>query len=209
MSKAPPPHQKWQSAAASAHYAGERFSTTRARERDPRLVRRLWSRHGANLAGERILDLPCGTGRLAESLESLGGEYLGADVSPAMLHRVPATALVADALHLPFTDRSFKLVVCCRLLHHLDEGDELAGAVAELARVSSGLIIASFWDSASWPAWRRRLGWRVDTSGRRPVSKARLEACFAAAGAEVVEYAHSLRFLAMQTFAAARVPLEP
>jgi len=205
VSPAHPAHRKWQSAAAAEHYAGERFATTRARSRDPHLVRRLWRRRGAGLLGERILDVPCGTGRLAGLLGSLGGEYLGADVSPSMLQRVPASALVADALHLPFADRSFKLIVCCRLLHHLDAGEELARAVAELSRVSSGLVIASFWDSASWPAWRRRLGWRVDTSGRRPVSRRRLEACFAAAGAEVVEYAHSLRFLSMQTFAAARV----
>jgi len=198
-----PTRERWRSPEVAARYATGRFATARARERDPRLVRRLLRRAGEDLAGARVLDVPCGTGRLAP-LFAESRSTLGADVSVEMLRRAPPPRVVADAASLPFADGSFELVVCCRLLHHLDPVAELPAVIAELVRVSSGLVLASFWDSASLPAWRRRLGRRA-RSARRPIAKRELESCFDAAGARVVDYAHSARFLSMQAFAAARV----
>ncbi len=48
----------------------------------------------------------------------------------------------------------------------------------ELVRVSKKLVLASFWDSSSWHAWRRRRGLRADQSGRRAISKKQVEAHF-------------------------------
>jgi SAM-dependent methyltransferase len=111
---------------------------------------------------------------------------------------------VADAGRLPFADDSFDVVVCCRLLHHLAPGLELERVTAELLRVSRGLVVASFWDATSWPGLRRARGWRRDETGRRPLSRRGLELAFSKAGGSVLEYAASLRFVSMQTFAAVR-----
>ena len=203
MSAPSPTRHRWRSPDVAARYATERFATARARERDPRLVKRLVRRAGGDLASARVLDVPCGTGRLAP-LFAGSRSALGADVSVEMLRLAPPPRVVADAASLPFADGSFELVVCCRLLHHLDPDAELPAVVGELVRVSSALVLTSFWDSASLPAWRRRLGRRA-RSARRPISKRELEACFDAAGARVVDYAHSARFFSMQAFAAARV----
>ena len=204
MKSRSPARGKWQAAEAAEHYATDRFGSKRARERDPRLVQRLLRRNRIDLGKVRVLDVPCGTGRLAPFLEKESASYLGADVSLEMVRLNPAMSVVADAAATPFADNSFEVVVCCRLLHHLDELEELPAVVRELVRISSGFVLASFWDAASLPAWRRRLGWRA-RSGRRPISKQRLADCFESSGAEVVDYAHSARFLSMQTFAAARV----
>jgi SAM-dependent methyltransferase len=194
--------EKWQSEGVAAHYASERFRSARARGRDLHLVERLLDRHAPR--SERLLDVPSGTGRLAAGLAARAGSYVGCDVSPAMLACFTATRVAADAGRLPFADDSFDVVVCCRLLHHLPPGGPLEGVTSELVRVSRGLVIASFWDAGSWPGLRRTRGWRRDETGRRPLARHDLELAFANSGGDVVDYAASLRFVSMQTFAAVR-----
>lgn len=203
MTAPPPFRDRWRSEAVAGRYATERFASSRARDRDPRLLQRLLRRAGTSLEGSRVLDVPCGTGRLAPWLA--GSQVtVEVDVSLAMLRHAPPPRLLADAFSLPFADGAFEIVVCCRLLHHLDPVVELPSVVRELVRVSCGLVLASFWDSATLPALRRRLGRRA-RSARRPVSRRTLEACFETAGARVFHYVSSAPLLSMQTFAAARV----
>ncbi len=131
---------------------------------------------------------------------------LGVDVSRAMLEQDEGLRVQASAWALPFASDSFGTVVCCRLLHHLTEPERRASLIRELVRVSSDLVLASFWDAASLHAWRRRLGLR---RGRHPdrrtaVALRVLRAEFEAAGAEILEVRHSLRFVSCQAFLAAR-----
>lgn len=195
--------QKWQDAGVAEHYARDRFRSGRARGRDGRLIDSLWRRYGPREPVRTLLDLPCGTGRLAGGLRPKCERYLGADVSPAMLREGDGERLVADAARLPFADGSVDALVCCRLLHHLD-ACELDAVCGELLRVTGSLLIASFWDAASWPALRRRWGLRRETTGRRPLATSTLEACLRRHGGEVLGYAHSFPWLSMQTFVAVR-----
>jgi len=200
---------RWQSDEAGAQYAIRRFRDPRAALRDPMLVERILDLHAVRPSLRPVLDVPCGTGRLASVLERRGMRYVGADVSSSMLGEAsqnPNAALVlADAERLPFADDSFDVVVCCRLLHHLQEEDVLESVVSELVRVSARMVIASFWDSASWHAWRRRVGLRRSEGprGRRAVSKRMLRRVFEESGAELVDFHHSFRFVSQQTFAVA------
>jgi ubiquinone/menaquinone biosynthesis C-methylase UbiE len=72
--------------------------------------------------GGTVLDLACGTGRLALSIA--GGRYrpLAADISRPMLQIVraehPIPAVQSDAFVLPFRDGAFDAVVALRLLFH-------------------------------------------------------------------------------------------
>lgn len=207
---------KWQDADAGQHYAGSRWRSSRAALRDPMLVDRILARHGVRPSLRPILDAPCGTGRLRPMLERRGLRYVGVDLSPAMLGEARAggaPALVqAHVARLPFQDESFDVVVCCRLLHHLHERAELESTIGELVRVSHRLVIASFWDAASLHAWRRRVGLRRSEGprGRRAIGKRELRELFADAGADVLGFHHSFRFVAQQAFAVAikraRVP---
>jgi SAM-dependent methyltransferase len=135
---------------------------------------------------------------------------VGLDVSPAMLVRARAAAradtelLLGDLARLPFAERSFDAVVCCRLLHHLERAEDLARVVAELVRVSRGLVLVSYWDAAALPAWRRRLlpARRAPRRFARPLAE--LEQAFERAGASIVDRAWSLRFVSRQAYLVAR-----
>ena len=90
-------------------------------------VDRLWwwraaraMRHAVREPGARALDLCCGTGDMARALrqQAADSEIIGADFSHGMLtrgkqklnsHRIYATE--ADALRLPFSDRTFDVVI--------------------------------------------------------------------------------------------------
>jgi SAM-dependent methyltransferase len=135
--------------------------------------------------------------------------YVGVDISTPMLRearRGEGTGLVVAVVdRMPFRDDAFDVVLCCRLLHHLEENEETELVVRELVRVAHRMIIVSFWDKASLPALRHRVGLRKTegSRGRRMLSKRALKHMFEEAGAEVVGFHHSLRFVSQQAFAVA------
>ncbi len=199
---------KWQAARAGERYTHERWRSERRRQRDPGMVAALLDEHLSTRRGALLLDAPCGTGRLFATLAG-HGRTVGLDVSSSMLaqaRHAPARAelLLGDVRRLPFRDASFDAVVCCRLLHHLAEPAALALVLGELVRVSRALVIASFWDAGSLPAWRRTLFPSARVPGRCTRSRAELAQAFARAGAEVVGWKHSLRFVSRQAFVVAR-----
>jgi len=203
--------EKWRAPESGERYEGARWSSAGKRGRDPRLVSALLARHLRGRGG-LVLDAPCGTGRLGAALASFGRTY-GVDVSPSMLREARASGVRAlvlgDVEHLPFRDGAFDAVVCCRLLHHLDERAQLARVLAELVRVSRELVVASFWDAHSLPAWRRALlpSRRAPRRFARP--RAELVELLEGAGAEVVGWKHSLRFVSRQAFVVARKCARP
>lgn len=98
------------------------------------------------VAGERVLDVGCGTGTLALAAKrrvGSGGSVLGVDASAEMIARaatksersaLPVTFEVATAQSLPFADATFDVVLCTLALHHLPE-DARGAALAEMRRV--------------------------------------------------------------------------
>jgi SAM-dependent methyltransferase len=205
-----PPRDRWARVGAGQHYDEGRWRSERRRQRDPRLIRRALARHAPRSGGASglVLDVPCGAGRLRPGLAVGARCWVGLDVSDSMLAAARAAGagplLRGDAEALPFRDGAFDVVVCCRLLHHLADDGALAGTVAELVRVGSDLVLASFWDSAALPeVWRRLRGDRR-VRGRRPHTKRRIRALLDDAGADVLEFVHSFPFLSRQTFVVAR-----
>ena len=204
------PTHKWGAPQAGRHYARARFGSRRAAERDPRIVERILQQYQVRPSMRPVLDAPCGTGRLRAVLERGGLRYVGLDLSDSMLDEAASTGstdLVRGAIDsLPFRDDSFDLVLCCRLLHHLHDPEDLQAAIGELVRVSQRLVIASFWDSGSWHGLRARIGLKRGEGprGRRAISKHLLRSLFHEAGAEVQSFHHSFRFVSQQAFVVAR-----
>jgi len=70
----------------------------------------------------KILDLACGTGRIAGWLKGLGKEVVGIDYSLTMLYyasaQIPGRLVCGDALALPFSDGTFEGVAIGRLFQH-------------------------------------------------------------------------------------------
>ena len=97
-------------------------------------------------AGERVLDVCCGTGTLAlAAKERVGsnGSVHGIDASKEMIAHAKAKAArrqlpvgfdEAAAQSLPFPDATFDVVTCSLALHHLPE-EVRAGAIGEMQRV--------------------------------------------------------------------------
>ena len=202
LGEPPPPRERWAAAGAGRAYAEDRFRGARRRERDPRLVRALLAPYLRE--GVRLLDVPCGAGRLRPGLEGVGS-YTGLDVSPEMLQAAAnrgGRLLRGTVEALPFRDDAFDVVVSCRLLHHFPDDGDVVAALAELGRVAERAVLFSFWDAGSLPAWRRRL---TGSPPRSRVSRTRghLGRLLAEAGLAPVAWRASLRFVSRQTFVAA------
>lgn len=198
---------RWQGAGSGEHYVSDRWGGQRARERDPRLVQRLLRALPTGAEVTSILDVPCGTGRLAGVLRA--PFVVQSDISMSMLQNIPDAAsrghrLQSSAIELPFSSDSFDVVICCRLLHHLRESSDRQAVLNELVRVSRRYVIASYWDAASYGAWRRRtnspLRRRKRPDVRQAVALPILRAELEAAGARLVTRAHSFRFVSQQAF---------
>ncbi|HEX6490715.1 MAG TPA: class I SAM-dependent methyltransferase, partial [Gaiellaceae bacterium] len=92
----------------------------------------------AELAGARVLDVGCGTGKFARVLAERGlAQVWGVDPAPEMLaqarNRVPASVALerASVESLPFQDGSFDAAVLWTVVHLIDR----RRAFAELWRV--------------------------------------------------------------------------
>ncbi len=77
-------------------------------------------RHAGVKAGQRVLDVGCGTGVVTITAARLGARVVGLDLTPALLARARENAAIAgvavdwhegDAEQLPFPDASFDVVV--------------------------------------------------------------------------------------------------
>jgi 2-polyprenyl-3-methyl-5-hydroxy-6-metoxy-1,4-benzoquinol methylase len=88
--------------------------------------------------GKRVLDAGAGMGYFSRTLADWGAHLVAMDMGPALLSKVrekcAAEAVVGSALELPFSDKSFDVVLCTEVIEHTRDPRR---AVAELCRVSA------------------------------------------------------------------------
>lgn len=148
--------------------SGFRFRLVAERERAA--VRTLLSR----VSAERVLDIPCGTGKLARVFAEKPYQIVAADVSPEMIELAREAYLdagcskvrfeLADAAALPTDFKgAFDLVVCLRLLHRvpLPIGEAILKEFAGCARFT----VASFGINSLFHRVRRRVRNRLVGGG--------------------------------------------
>ncbi len=157
------PTDHYKDVAVAERYDRERFSGLAGRVFNT-LERRVISRAFRPIPQSMtVLDLPCGTGRLAETLLSDGFRVVGVDISASML-TVAARKLqrfgsrfetrVGDVRELARTQRGvYDVALCARVLMHfpLDEQIEFLKSVATLTK---GTVVFS--QSLSTPYQRAR-----------------------------------------------------
>jgi SAM-dependent methyltransferase len=104
-------------------------------------------------AGERVIDVGCGTGALTSVLAALVGpdHVAAADPSEPFVAQcranVPgAVVRVAPAEALPFADRSFDRALAQLVFHFVDDPAAAAGEMMRVTR-HGGTVSACVWDS--------------------------------------------------------------
>jgi ubiquinone/menaquinone biosynthesis C-methylase UbiE len=122
-----------------------------AADYDRRYEARRYEGIGATLsatcaAGQRVLEVGCGTGHWLAQLEASGCDAVGLEPSAAMLDKARARGLRAELVHgraesLPFADASFDRVLCINAIHHFDD---VGRFVAEARRVlrAGGVLLS-------------------------------------------------------------------
>lgn len=117
-------------------------------------------------AGSKVLDLPCGAGRLLPMLHRMGYQITEADYSPHMVDqarqlwqeflkstpdaaKTPVTFETQDVMRTTYPDKAFDATICNRLFHHFSESATRVSALRELARITKGPIIVSYFDAGT------------------------------------------------------------
>jgi ubiquinone/menaquinone biosynthesis C-methylase UbiE len=118
---------------------------------------------------ERLVDVPCGTGRFSDLLTQEGrdGLVLGFDLAPAMLLEArrkhpTASYAAADLAHLPLADGAVDAAFCIRLFHLVHDRTLRLAFLRELMRVSKHGIVIDYRHGRTFRSWGRRLRHRLN-----------------------------------------------
>lgn len=169
-------------------YEQRRYGSFVRRMNLRRLIRCILSGLSGVPSGGVVLDAPCGTGILHDSLSARGLRVVGADISPAMLdltrHRDATRQCVrADIEQPPFRPGRFDAIVCNRFLMHLPSPTRIA-VLRALASVTHGPLVVTvchpYTVKSGLRSLRRLVGGRAKRSPR--LSHAELQAEVDAAG---------------------------
>jgi SAM-dependent methyltransferase len=108
---------------------------------------------GCVKAGDCVLDIGCGNGRLYSFFKEKGANYVGIDNSKKLVKIAKnkfseADFTIGDALDLPFAPDSFDLVVSMAVLHHIPSKGYRKKFFGEMRRVlkTGGILIVTVWD---------------------------------------------------------------
>ena len=99
-----------------------------------------------DLAGRRVLDIGCGTGRAAEALVERGSRVWGVEPEPemaALARQRVSTVKVAPAEHLPFKDGWFERALMWLVVHLVDRPSAFREA-ARVLRPDGRLAVGTF-----------------------------------------------------------------
>lgn len=106
------------------------------------------------LVGAYVLDLGAGTGAAARAAERRGAHVVSVDIAMGMLHAdAPTrhTAVVGDAVALPFASRSFDAVIAAFSLNHLTAPAIGLREATRVLRAGGGLVVGAFAADDSHP----------------------------------------------------------
>jgi len=148
-------------------------------------LHRAWKRRLVRMAGvgagQRALDLCCGTGDVAFALAATGAEVVGLDFSEAMLavarrrassHAAsprPVTFLQGDSMQPPFPEQQFDAVTISYGLRNLANWERGLAEMWRLARPGGRLLVLDFGkpDNRLWRSlYFAYLRWGVPVFGR-------------------------------------------
>lgn len=143
---------RYKKAEVADEYDMKRFSSVKGRLTDK--LEKYWIKKAlkvANVQG-RVLDLPCGTGRMTEMLLRMGHIVTAGDISERMMnHAKERIKSYADRVQfqkcdledIKFGENVFDLILTVRLLHHIPESIHNK-VLQQLYRTTKKWVIISF-----------------------------------------------------------------
>lgn len=200
-----PAKNAYQSKRAAETYDQRRFKSLKGKWLDAREKRVIGELLEYLPQGSRILDLACGTGRIAEFLLSKGYRVCGADISSQML-KVAKERLInfgesiefhqADAERLPFEGKQFDSTTCFRLFGHIPLETRVK-ILKEMKRVTKGPFIAAYYLSEPIANAKRKIRKFItgDKSPWFPVSKRELKKEIGSVNLIILEEKRVLKYL--------------
>lgn len=106
------------------------------------------------MTGRTIVEVGCGTGRLAALLADRGARVIGLDADPAMLAvaaaRTPSRLIRADAGHLPLPDASVDATVAVATLEFTAEPGRVLDEMARVTRPGGRMVVAVLNPRSLW-----------------------------------------------------------
>lgn len=115
--------------------------------------------------GAAVVDVPCGNGRMTQLANRSDLHVLALDFNQSMLkamagrvgtHRVAGRAR-ADITALPLAADSIDLFINMRLMHHIPDRGTQVQMYRQIARVTRGEVVTSFWTTHCWRHLRKRI----------------------------------------------------
>jgi SAM-dependent methyltransferase len=102
-------------------------------------------------AGDKLLDVACGSGALAAAAREQGAQATGIDLTPGMIALAKARHpgidfREAEVEHLPFPAGAFDVVACNFGIGHFPYPERAVAECARVLKAGGGLVLA-WWDS--------------------------------------------------------------
>lgn len=200
-----PAKTAYQSKQAAETYDRRRFKSLKGKWLDAREKRIIGELLEYLPQGSQILDLACGTGRIAEFLLSSGYKVCGTDISSQML-KVAIEKLrrfgksirfqQAEAERIPFEGKRFDSATCIRLFGHLPPETRVK-ILKEMKRVTKGPFIAAYYLSEPIANLKRKIkkSFTGDKSPWFPVSREDLKEEINSANLKIIEEKPLMRYL--------------
>lgn len=158
--------------------------------------------------GDKILELPCGTGRLTEFLLELGYEVTAADISDEMMRHAKSKTETfgskvsfekADIENLKYEDNAFSAIAVIRLLHHIPSTLH-SKVLAELHRVTKKWLVITYSNKHTFQNLRRNIKAIYTKEPRYSISKEQFLTEVTQAGFKVVKYLPLFPFISEEVF---------
>lgn len=126
----------------------------------------------SQLAGKRVLDIGCGTGRFVDVASRLGANVVGIDLSAAsevaaqnLAGRPNVNIYQADVFHLPFKPESFDYIYSIGVLHHTPDCEKAFKSLVPLLKPGGQIAI---WLYSAYNNWYRMADYYRAVTSRIP-----------------------------------------
>ena len=186
----------YQDQEVAADYDFHRWGTPARAKRNIKKWRTILAALDRTEGVDRILDLPCGTGRFTGRLAECGYQVVGSDISLEMMQMARDKAgpieglrgyVRADAEHLPLASAAVDCVMSIRFLFHIDAATRVR-ILSEMGRVSRRWLILDYRHKYCYryAMWKLRWTLGLTKTPLARVSRAEVDQELDAAGLEVV-----------------------